>query len=642
LSQRTTRYCASCLTTFFDDPDACPNLGCSDTRPAQGWGALLGPGDLLDRHYAVERVLAVGGAGLTYLAREADASGEPTGPRLAIKVLYTARDTGPFLRRLANEAQILQELAHDHIVECHGFVHRQGQEPYLVTLFEEGGSLRQHIERLGPLPPEVAVGILRQVLLALDVAHQRAVVHRDLKPDNVLLRQRVDVDQVPHVRVADFGIAKVRGGLTDRLTKLGSFVGTPEYAAPEQFEGLQPTPAADLFAAGGLLWFLLTATPPVTFSARNDLASSYEELLDQVPPKLDGASHQIKSADHLHLLQEVLDQLMCHDAERRWTVHQVLHHLMPLLGDLAIQRAVSTLEFTDAGAPHRNSSPTFTLGPDDPVPDGPLQPPPVGPPTTADDHDPTDAPAPPRSAAPADPTEEEPTTAPFVPESDTAVPVEGSASNTLDPESAAPPTPPRPRSSPVPPPAPADDAATRWVQPPRGDAPEPFVAPPAAPTASGGVGRAAGCLGLSFMGVAMSSAAGLAAVALVGLGAAWAFGWLGGVTVLEPVTVGPTAPKEWEEVPHMLGRNDKARGKRLEVQEAVSTKARGLADRCDAEGPVLAELLITPRGRVDHLRVDPEGWSPSQRRCIEDALRGADLELRTPRDARVRVAFYLR
>src|SRR5688572_21723832 len=280
----TSRYCGRCLSTFETDPGGCPNLGCGAPRPQEGWGVVLDTGDVLDRRYQVERCLAVGGAGLTYLARELDERGVPIGPRVAIKVLYNARASGPFLRRLSTEAQILQELAHENIVELRGFVHRAGHEPYLVTRFEEGGSLSQHLDRVGAPPPPVAAAILRQILLGLDVAHQRGVVHRDLKPDNVLLASETERDRVPHVRVADFGIAKIAGGMVgDRLTRTGAFVGTPEYAAPEQFEGQNPTPATDVFAAGVLFVYLLTGKSPFDFSHRADIATSYEEMLAQLP-----------------------------------------------------------------------------------------------------------------------------------------------------------------------------------------------------------------------------------------------------------------------------------------------------------------------------------------------------------------------
>ena len=161
----TTRYCSRCLTTFTGDPETCSNLGCGANRPSSGWGALLSPGDLLDRHYLVEKVLAIGGAGLTYLAREVDTTGEPVDPLLAIKVLYTQRDTGSFLRRLANEAQILQELNHPYIVECRGFVHLQGHAPYLVTLFETGGTVADLVQGSGPLSATAACGVLKLSLI---------------------------------------------------------------------------------------------------------------------------------------------------------------------------------------------------------------------------------------------------------------------------------------------------------------------------------------------------------------------------------------------------------------------------------------------------------------------------------------------
>src|SRR5688500_6240776 len=152
----TTHYCARCLTTFQGDPPTCPNLSCGGKRPDPAWGVLLAPGDLLDRHYHIVRALAVGGAGITYLAREIDRHGNAVPPDLAVKLLYTQRASGPFLRRLSNEAQILQELSHPHIVQCRGFVHRVGQEPYLVTLFEHGGSLAGHVEDVGRLAAPVA------------------------------------------------------------------------------------------------------------------------------------------------------------------------------------------------------------------------------------------------------------------------------------------------------------------------------------------------------------------------------------------------------------------------------------------------------------------------------------------------------
>ena len=108
-------YCSRCLTTFSEDVEQCPNLACRRKKPARGWGIIFAEGDLFDRTYRIHQMLAVGGAGVTYVARELDGDDEEVGPRIAIKVLLAARDQGPYVRRLATEAQIIQELDHPNI-----------------------------------------------------------------------------------------------------------------------------------------------------------------------------------------------------------------------------------------------------------------------------------------------------------------------------------------------------------------------------------------------------------------------------------------------------------------------------------------------------------------------------------------------
>ncbi len=281
-----TRYCSRCLTTFTIDGDRCPNLTCKTVRPQSGWGEILESGETIDRTYRIRQRLAIGGAGVTYLAREIGNKGDEVGPLLAVKVLYQQRDQGPYLRRLATEAQILQGLNHAQIVECRGFVHRTGHSPYLVTRFEAGGSLLDHIRRVGTLSIPVTANIGRQVCWALEVAHRQHVVHRDLKPENVLLVKQVSADSIPDLKVADFGIAKVAGGVGDRLTRVGAFIGTPQYAAPEQFEGLAPEPAADIYALGAMMYFCLTARPVAEFMGELDPDDLREQLIRHLPVSL--------------------------------------------------------------------------------------------------------------------------------------------------------------------------------------------------------------------------------------------------------------------------------------------------------------------------------------------------------------------
>ncbi|MBN2801095.1 MAG: serine/threonine protein kinase [Deltaproteobacteria bacterium] len=320
----TTWYCSDCLHSFTQDVDQCPNMACAQPRPDTGWGRLLGEGDLLDRHYAVERRLAVGGAGITYLAREVDPDGVPVEPWLAIKVLFAQRDEGAFLRRLANEAQLLQDLDHPNILVSYGFVHRRGHAPYLVTRFEHGGTLFDTVQRQGAFSLDAGVSVARQVLLALQQAHGRGVVHRDLKPQNVLLAERYPQQPAPHVRVADFGIAKVSGTFGEGMTQVGAFVGTPEYAAPEQFLGQDATGAADVFAWGGLLYYVLTGRHPVRFSQRRDIATSYMELLEQVPPSLEAldAPPAVRRD-----LAAVLAGVMAEQPAARWSIPRILEAL---------------------------------------------------------------------------------------------------------------------------------------------------------------------------------------------------------------------------------------------------------------------------------------------------------------------------
>ena len=284
-----TRYCSRCLTTFTELFDRCPNLGCRARTPSQGWGELLEPQDVLDRHYRVDRMLAIGGAGVTYLAHELGEDDQALGEALAIKVLYAQRDQGAYLQRLANEANILLQLKHPAIVDIRGFVQRAGHSPYLVTRFERGGSLLDHLRRVGRMELRTLARMGVQLADALEVAHQRGVIHRDLKPENILLAQVPAEGETPQVRLTDFGIAKVYGGVGSCLTRVGAFVGTPQYAAPEQFEGIAPTPAADVYSLGAVLLFCACLRPVLAEIDPGDAAGTLERLHKCLPASLDAS-----------------------------------------------------------------------------------------------------------------------------------------------------------------------------------------------------------------------------------------------------------------------------------------------------------------------------------------------------------------
>ena len=355
MSSAVRSYCPNCLHAFEGIPERCQNLACRRIRPRSGWLRLLVEGDILDRNFVIQGLIAVGGAGVTYRAQELDTHGEPLLPVLAIKVLHSRRARGAFLQRLANEARILQHLRHDHIVECLGFSQRKGAAPYLVTRFERGGTLEEWAQQHGPLPGWTVAGVLRQILEGLTAAHQRGVVHRDLKPANLLLAQATPPSQIPHVRIADFGIAKITGKLNEGLTRAGAFIGTPRYAAPEQFAGAPATAATDVFACGVLAYELLTASPLMEEPEGGDLEDWQAAMLAALPPALPA---ELCQDPRTRQLQELLVGLLQADPAARWGTDHVIAYLDYVLGIRSRPPTLPTqTRGTDRPAPRHDPPP---------------------------------------------------------------------------------------------------------------------------------------------------------------------------------------------------------------------------------------------------------------------------------------------
>jgi Protein kinase domain len=195
--------------------------------------------------FAEERELGSGGAGRVVAAADV-----ASGTRVAIKYLapqYFA-DAG-FLARFRGEAQLLRSLISPHVVELFDYVEVPGQGAAIVMELVNGVSLHEMITRQGPADPESALAVLKGSLLGLAAAHVQGIVHRDYKPENIL------VDAEGTSKLTDFGIA-VRAG-QDALA-----AGTALYMAPEQWGGSAVTPAADIYAATAVFYECLTGTPP--------------------------------------------------------------------------------------------------------------------------------------------------------------------------------------------------------------------------------------------------------------------------------------------------------------------------------------------------------------------------------------------
>jgi serine/threonine-protein kinase len=214
--------------------------------------------------YAIERELGGGGMARVFVATET-----ALGRKVVIKVLPPETAASVNVERFRREIQLAASLQHPHIVPLHA-AGSSGDLLYFTMPFIEGESLRARIARDGELPVPAAVRILRDVADALAYAHQRGVVHRDIKPDNVLLSGQ-------HAVVTDFGVAKALESSTGEssLTSLGVALGTPAYMAPEQ-AAAEPhvDHRADIYAFGCLAYEILTGRPPFAgMSAQQVLAA---------------------------------------------------------------------------------------------------------------------------------------------------------------------------------------------------------------------------------------------------------------------------------------------------------------------------------------------------------------------------------
>jgi serine/threonine-protein kinase len=219
---------------------------------------------------------------------------------VAVKILDPARAADPVaLERLRREARTVARLDHPNIVGVHDFG-IDGEAAYLVMELVDGQSLAGMLAADGPLPVGRAVAIADQACAALAAAHAAGVVHRDIKPGNLL------VDSGETVKVCDFGIARLqaRGGLPP-LTATDAVVGTCEYMAPEQATGKTVDARCDLYALGCVLYAMLSGGPP--FAAENPMAVLHQHLHDQpvslgalrtgVPPELDRLASDLLAKD---------------------------------------------------------------------------------------------------------------------------------------------------------------------------------------------------------------------------------------------------------------------------------------------------------------------------------------------------------
>src|SRR5690242_4036536 len=224
---------------------------------------------LFDGRYRIMRKLGTGGMANVYLAED-----QELGRRVAIKILND-RHAGDeqFIERFRREAKNAAGLSHPNIVSIYDRGEAEGSY-YIAMEYLDGRSLKELIVSRGPAPVGVAVEYARQILSALRFAHRHGIVHRDIKPHNVL------VDTDGRVKVTDFGIA--RAGAS-QMTEAGSIVGTAQYLSPEQARGGNVDQRSDLYSLGVVLYELLTGNVPFNGDTPVEIAMKHLSAIPEPP-----------------------------------------------------------------------------------------------------------------------------------------------------------------------------------------------------------------------------------------------------------------------------------------------------------------------------------------------------------------------
>jgi serine/threonine protein kinase len=287
-------YCPSCRQSLHDDAHFCSNCGLStrqfntatqiaavqETVPyTRAEDHLLGR--VLDSKYELVELLGQGAMGAVYRAHRLH-----IGDEVAVKLLHADLVLeGQAVERFRREARSAAMISHPNVVSIHDFSdgHSKGAPAYIVMELVKGVSLRTLLKQEGRLSAERAVALMRDICAGVGIAHRQGVLHRDLKPDNVIIKPAIHEGELESAKVVDFGLAKLRdvaGG--SALTQTGTVIGTLYYMSPEQCSGEELDARADVYSLGAMLFEMLTGGPP--FEASNFVGLISKHLHEPPPP----------------------------------------------------------------------------------------------------------------------------------------------------------------------------------------------------------------------------------------------------------------------------------------------------------------------------------------------------------------------
>src|SRR5215216_3284753 len=251
---------------------------------------------LFDGRYRIVRKLGTGGMANVYLAED-----QELGRRVAIKILDERHASDEqFVERFRREAKNAASLSHPNIVSIYDRGEAEGTY-YIAMEYLDGRSLKELVVARGPLPIGDAIAFMREVLSALRFAHRKGVVHRDIKPHNVM------ADADGRLKVTDFGIA--RAGAS-QMTEAGSIIGTAQYLSPEQARGSPVDQRSDLYSVGIVLYELLTGKVPFTGDAPVEIAMKHLSDVPEPPSS--------RREDVPHELDLVVMRALAKDPDERY------------------------------------------------------------------------------------------------------------------------------------------------------------------------------------------------------------------------------------------------------------------------------------------------------------------------------------
>ncbi len=305
------RNCPTCGAPIASETQGlCPACLLKEgMRPTEGHLDSLAPteGDpiraalekKLQGHYRLIRLLGRGGMGSVYLARDLTLDRE-----VAIKVVKTETGAPEVYERFRREAKTAAKLSHPNIVPLHAFGELNGM-PYFVMGYVRGESLAARLGRDGRLPEDEARRVLAEIADALDHAHRQGIVHRDVKPDNVLLD-----DESGRAMLTDFGVAKA-SGKAETVTMRGSVVGTPQFMSPEQAAGRGDVDGrSDLYSLGVTAYAMLAGRLPFEGKSPGDVLA--KQLTEEAPP-LRTLATTLSDATI-----QVVERCLAKDPAKRW------------------------------------------------------------------------------------------------------------------------------------------------------------------------------------------------------------------------------------------------------------------------------------------------------------------------------------